>query len=255
MTKPEEKPSADAVASLQRAIGSLRTLEGTGAFLTVTTLLGGFAFAGLILYLGTDHPHATHIVAASLLAAAFIVLLYAAISTAYLVEISGSERKPLTRAIYQYENTLSLMLGLTLLLGSVCVMSFAWSSPLGWVVVPLSGLFVVRFVWVEMRDVRLGHKDRVIYALLMLTETAESALGSDLGSFSTDVSARTARARELLAKCAEAGGSPDAETLSELRAVTADLMEKVETATRAMPKLRELQEELREAAKGIGGEE
>jgi hypothetical protein len=255
MTKPEEKPSADVVASFRGLRRHLPTLEGASANLTLTTLLCGFAFAGVILYLGTGHPHATHVVAASLLAAAFIVLLYAALCTTYLVEISGSERRLLTRALYQVESVLSLCLGLALLLASVCVMSFAWSTPLGWVVVPLSALFIARYTWVTIRDMRLHSKALAIDATVMMADISEDALGTDFESFMTDLRSRIIRVKELLAKCAEAEGSPDEETVSELRVLRDELKEKVKALRGAMPKLREVQKDLEEAVKAMRGEE
>jgi len=98
MTKPEE--TSNPVDLLRRRRSDLTTSAGANAHLTVATLLCGFAFAGLILYLGTDHPRAAHVVAASLLAAAFIMLLYAGLSTAYLVQVSDRKQQ-LMQLLYE----------------------------------------------------------------------------------------------------------------------------------------------------------
>ncbi|MGD0113455.1 MAG: hypothetical protein ABSD48_16475 [Armatimonadota bacterium] len=182
MTKPEKRPDVDLVGAVRRSRRDMPTVEGTNAHLTVATLLCGFAFAGLILYLGTGRPHATHVVAASLLAAAFIVLLYAALSIASLVETSGSERRLLTRVIYWIESGRSLFLGLALLLASVCVMSFTWSTPLGCVVVPLSALFIARCAWLIRRVVRLDRVTAAVDAHVIMIDTLEEALGADAES-------------------------------------------------------------------------
>ena len=251
MPGSEEKPNADLPSSLQRLRDKLRSAEGTGAFLTVTTLFCGFAFAGLVLYIGTDHPRPVHIVAASVLAAAFIVLLYAAICAAYLVAVSDGERKLYTRAVYQEESTVSLLLGLALLLGSVCVMSFAWSAPLGWVVVPLSAAFVLRFGWDQIRDVRLRRKDRAIQAGIVFIDAQQRAFGSDMKSFTDSIMERIERGKELIAKSTGTEGPPDKETVAELRALRADLADKINRAKRVMPEFKAAIDEGRAAFEAI----
>ncbi len=220
MTKLEKKPNVDLVGAVRRSRKDLPTVEGTGAHLTVATLLCGFAFAGLILYLGTGHPHATHVVAASLLAAAFIVLLYAALSIASLVDTSGGERRLLIRVLYWIESGRSLFLGLALLLASVCVMSFTWSTPLGCVVVPLSALFIVRCAWLIRRVLRLGRATAAVDAQVIVIDTLEEALGADAESGIGRVKEQLTRFAQALK---EAARSPSGETMSKVRELAKEI--------------------------------
>ncbi len=219
MTKPEAKPDVDMFNAVRRSRRDLPTVEGTSAYLTVATLLCGFAFAGLILYLGNRHPHAPHVVAASLLAAAFIVLLYAALSMVSLVDTSGSKWRLLVRLIYFIESARSLYLGLALLLASLCVMSFAWSTPLGCVVVLFSTLFIARCARLVKRILRLEQVVVAVDAKVMAVDLVEEALG--IGPES-----RMARIKQLMATLREAVYSPSEETISELRALLEELQER-----------------------------
>jgi len=134
--------------------------EGPSAYLVVISLMSGFAFAGLVLYLGMAAPNQAEIVAAGLLLAAFVVLLYAAFACASVVDVIGRHSQ---RAIehYQTETLLSMLLGILLLLAAISVMSFAWSPWLGALAVVLSALFIVRFVWTALREIHLAFRDRI----------------------------------------------------------------------------------------------
>jgi hypothetical protein len=116
--------------------------------------MAGFAFGGLVLYLGGSHPSPGQIVAASLLLAAFIVLLFCAYALASLVH-EASNRDEATVFLWFGHSVWSLYGGLMLLVASVCVMSFVWSRALGWVALGLSALFVIGMVVVHLHELRV----------------------------------------------------------------------------------------------------
>ncbi len=130
--------------------------DGGTAYLTVVSLLCGFSFAGLVLYLGLAKPRAGQEVAAGLLFGAFVMLLYCVFAFASLVHSAeGGARR--SAAYYSWEATWSMLVGLVLLLGSLCVMGFIWARSLGWATVGLSAWFIGRFLWASLRDLLLRH--------------------------------------------------------------------------------------------------
>jgi len=124
---------------------------GASEYLAVTSVMCGFAFAGLVLYLGAGPPAPSRVVAAALLLAAFVTLLYAAFAIASLADVSARGKPP--RVWHYFREALwSMLLGMLLLLASTCVMAFLWSNWLGWSGLTLSALFLSRFVWAALRD-------------------------------------------------------------------------------------------------------
>ena len=129
--------------------------QGASAYLTVSTLLCGFSFAGVVLYLGTSQVTSVHVVAACFLVAAFILLLYAAFADASLIDVH--ERMSSTTVWHYWsESCWSLLLGLVLLLSAVCIMAFDWSVWVGGTGTALSVAFVLRFAWAASRELTLG---------------------------------------------------------------------------------------------------
>jgi hypothetical protein len=126
-------------------------VEGASAYLTIITVMCGFAFAGFILYLGVSPTTPVRIVAAGLLLMGFIVLLYGSFAVASQIDVAAKKKY---RAMEHYgvESTWSLLLGLPLLLAAVCVMSFAWSVWLGAVATALAVVFTCRFVWAAIHE-------------------------------------------------------------------------------------------------------
>jgi len=62
--------------------------EESRAWLTLATVMAGFAFAGLVLYLQSP-PTGTHLFAAGLLLAALVVLLNASFNYATMIGLFG----------------------------------------------------------------------------------------------------------------------------------------------------------------------
>ena len=129
-------------------------LQGGTSYLTVVSLLSGFAFAALVLYLGTSERTTAHVVSACLLTGAFVGLLYSVFAFASEVHTAAAGRYRASDH-YSRESTWSMLLGLALLLSSLCVMSFGWSSALGWTAVGLSACFAARFAWASLREMSL----------------------------------------------------------------------------------------------------
>jgi len=132
----------------------LPSAVGESAYLTVASLMCGFAFAGFILYLGMADAGGARVVAACLLLGAFVALLYSAFACASLLDVRS--RGLVTAAEhYWWESTRSIFLGLLSLMASVCVMGFTWSRWVGWTALALVVLFVARFIWASRHELAL----------------------------------------------------------------------------------------------------
>ena len=129
----------------------LPSAVGDSAYLTIASLMCGFAFAGFILYLGMADARGARVVAACLLLGAFVALLYSAFACASLLDVRS--RGLVTAAEhYWWESAASMFLGLLSLMASVCVMSFTWSRWVGWTALALVVLFLARFVWASRHE-------------------------------------------------------------------------------------------------------
>jgi len=111
-------------------------------------------------------------------------------------------------------------------------MSFAWSRPLGWVVLPLSALFVGRYAWVTIRDMRV---DRAAHVVDVMMQAADMRQAAEMLEEVFGVNGESGRKwlREWLGRLAEAGklaGEEQAlrlvELAKELQGAVATLGEK-----------------------------
>jgi len=128
------------------------------ALLTVASVLAGFAFSGLVLFLsiGRDKVTAGHTVAACLLVAAFLALVYSAIA---LTSSTYFRRHPdfwvaLGGLFLLREAVYVLLAGLVLLCASVCLMAFLWSPWVGWTGAILAAPLLPRIVNLYRATVR-----------------------------------------------------------------------------------------------------
>jgi len=129
--------------------------EGVSAHLALVGLMCGFSFTGLVLYLGMSTVSAIRVVAAALLLAAFTVLLFSAYCVAQL-SVDSAESRPVDVHPWYGHSLWSTYLGMLLLLGSLCVMAFAWTPVLGWFSVSLSTLLIVAIVLAERQGIAVG---------------------------------------------------------------------------------------------------
>jgi hypothetical protein len=132
-------------------------VEALMAYQSSCTLLCGFAFAGLVMYLGSvSKPQPLQLVAAGLLTGGFFSLFHASFMFPSL--IGGVDlRKPLSVLNYRADEIGSAgALGVVLLLASVCVMAFAWSCWLGGVTTGSLLLLVARWAWVARHEAKLS---------------------------------------------------------------------------------------------------
>jgi hypothetical protein len=154
MSRPTSKRRAASAEGCDSGWERETRLQGGTAYLTVVSLLCGFAFAALVLYLGLAKRETVHVVSACLLAGAFVGLLYSVFAFASEVHTAAAGRYSASEH-YGRESLWSMLAGLVLLLSSLCVMSFGWSAALGWTAVGLSACFVMRFAWASVREMTL----------------------------------------------------------------------------------------------------